>query len=86
LGPIRSDGRKKVWRKANTALDFRNTIRTVKYGGGSVMVWGCFSAAGVGKLAFIDGIMDHKVYIQLLKENLKPSAVSLGIPSSFHFY
>jgi hypothetical protein len=58
----------------------------VKYAGGSVMVWGCFSAAGVGKLAFIDGIMDHKVYIQLLKENLKPCAVSLGIPSSFHFY
>jgi hypothetical protein len=55
----------------------------VKYGGGSVMVWGCFSAAGVGKLAFIDGIMDHKVYIQLLKQNLKPSAVSLEIPSNF---
>jgi transposase len=40
----------------------------------------------VRKFAFIDGIMDHKMYIQLLKENLKTSAISLGIPSNFHFY
>jgi hypothetical protein len=54
-----SDGRKIVLRKANTVLDFRDIIPTVKYGdGGSVMVWGCFSAAVVGKLAFVDSIME----------------------------
>ncbi|GFX57020.1 transposable element Tc1 transposase [Trichonephila clavipes] len=30
----------------------------VKYGGGSILVWGCMSAGGVRELVFIDGIMD----------------------------
>jgi len=30
---------------------------TVKHCGGSVMVWGCFSSNGDGKLVFIEGIM-----------------------------
>jgi hypothetical protein len=81
-----SDGRVKVWRKPNTELDIKNTTSTVKHGGGSVMVWGCFSAAGVGNLVFIDGIMDHKVYINILKENLATSAARLGIENKFHFY
>jgi len=37
----------------------RNTRPTVKHGGGSVMVWGCMSASGVGELVFIDGNMDQ---------------------------
>jgi transposase len=81
-----SDGRIMVWRKPNTQLEIQNTVPTVKHGGGSVMVWGCFSAAGVGKLAFIDGIMDHKGYIQILKDNLRTSATDLGIPDDFIFY
>ncbi|KAK3530705.1 hypothetical protein QTP86_032242, partial [Hemibagrus guttatus] len=30
-----------VWRKSNTAFQKKNITPTVKYGGGSVMVWGC---------------------------------------------
>ncbi len=33
-------------------------VPTVKHGGGSVLMWGCMSAAGVGELHFIDGIMN----------------------------
>ncbi len=39
-----------IWRKTNTGLHKKNIIPTVKHGGGSVMVWGCFAASGPGRL------------------------------------
>lgn len=48
------DGKQKIWRKKNQELLDKNLVPTVKHGGGSVMVWGCMSAAGVGKLVFIE--------------------------------
>ena len=75
-----------VWRKANEALHPNYTIPTIKHGGGSVMVWGCMSATGVGNLVFIDGIMDKIYYLNLLKENLKSSATKMGLDTSFQFY
>ncbi|GFU05683.1 transposable element Tc1 transposase [Trichonephila clavipes] len=53
-----SDGQYKVWRQVGKELDSKNTKKTVKYGGGSVLVWRCMFAGGVGELVFIDGIMD----------------------------
>uniref|UniRef100_A0AAY5KHU6 Transposase Tc1-like domain-containing protein n=1 Tax=Esox lucius TaxID=8010 RepID=A0AAY5KHU6_ESOLU len=32
-----------------------NTISTVNHGGGSIMLWGCFSVAGTGRLVRIKG-------------------------------
>ncbi|MGH0138838.1 UNVERIFIED_CONTAM: hypothetical protein FKN15_029095 [Acipenser sinensis] len=48
-----------VWRKPNTAHHPENTILTVKHGGGSIMLWGCFSASGPGKLVKIEGKMQQ---------------------------
>lgn len=79
------DGPAKVWRKKGTALQPQNIRKTVKHGGGSVMVWGCMATTGVGKLVFIDGIMDKTVYLDILKENLKVSAEKLELPSRWIF-
>ncbi|GFX24998.1 transposable element Tcb1 transposase [Trichonephila clavipes] len=72
--PLINNGRFKIWREAGKALALKNTIKAVKFGGGSVLVWGCMSAGGVGELAFIDGIMDKHVYLGILKDNLEKSA------------
>lgn len=81
-----SDGRSYVWRKANTELQNKHLKPTVKHGGGHVMVWACMSAAGVGKLQFIDSTMDKSVYLKILKDNLLQSAADLGIKDTFRFY
>ena len=57
----------------------------VKHGGGSVMVWDCMSASGVGKLVFIDGIMNHMMYLDVLKKKLKQNAIKLGLGQDFIF-
>ncbi|KAF9761922.1 Transposable element Tc1 transposase [Nosema granulosis] len=50
-----SDGKVSVWRKPETGLALKNLSPTIKHGSGSIMVWGCFSYKGVGKLVFIEG-------------------------------
>lgn len=81
-----NDGKERVWRKPNMELHWKNVNTTVKHGGGSVMVWGCFSAHGVGSLVFIEGKMDQEVYIQILRDNLHDSAEKMGIRNIFWFY
>lgn len=81
-----SDGRTYVWRKTNQEFDKKFTRGTVKHGGGSIMVWGCMSSAGVGNLVIIDGTMTQYSYIDLLKDNLQPSAAKLGIENDYVFY
>jgi hypothetical protein len=78
--------RTRVWGKPNTEHNKENTIPTVKHGGGSVMVWGCFSAAGLGKLIFINGVMDRFKYIDILKDGLLPSAAEMGLNVNFQFH
>ncbi|KAK3571142.1 hypothetical protein QTP86_003094 [Hemibagrus guttatus] len=57
----------------------KNIIPTVKYGGGSVMVWGCFAASGPGRLAVMNGTMNFAVYQKILKENVRPSVCDLKL-------
>lgn len=52
-------------------------VPTIKHGGGSIMVWGCFSSAGVGDLIRIDGIMNKEKYRQILEEHTLPSGLRL---------
>ncbi|MBN3289611.1 TCB1 transposase, partial [Polypterus senegalus] len=72
-----------IWRKRNTAFQKKNIIPTVKYSGGSVMVWGCFAASGPGRLAVIDGTMNSTVYQKIPKENVRPSVRQLKLKRSW---
>lgn len=81
-----SDGRTLVWRKTNDELNPLNLRGTAKFGGGSVMVWGCMSYYGVGNLVFIESIMNHRVYLSILRKNMREYAHRVGIADTFSFY
>ena len=68
-----SDGKVMVWRTAREEFDRKCTIPTVKHGGGSVMIWGCFISQGVEKLCVLDRIMDRFYYRDILEQNLQLS-------------
>lgn len=71
---IDTDGMCRVRRPVNKRLDSKYYNTSVKHGGGSVMVWGCFSGNGVGPLHEIDGIMDRFVYRDILQNVMYPYA------------
>ncbi|GLB39423.1 putative DDE superfamily endonuclease [Lyophyllum shimeji] len=67
---FKSDGRQYAWFRPGQALDPRFTKKTVKHGGGSIMVWGCVTGEGMGRLHRIEGIMDGPGYVDILNKNL----------------
>ncbi len=73
-----TDGFKTVWRRKGEKYKEKCIVPTVKHGGGSVLMWGCMSAAGVGEQHFIDGIMNSQMCCSILKEKMLPSLHALG--------
>ena len=55
------NAKRHVWKKPGT-------IPTVKHGGGSIMLWGCLSEAGTGRL--VKGKLTGAKYREILKKNL----------------
>jgi transposase len=65
-----SDGPQRVWRRPGQALDPCYTKKVVKHGGGSVMVWGCITAKGIGQLYRIHGRLTAVRYAEILDQEL----------------
>src|SRR4029434_9675996 len=59
-----------VWRRQKDSHTEKHLIPNVKYGGGSLMLRGCFSSKGPRHLVRIHGIIDSIKYQQILNENL----------------
>jgi hypothetical protein len=66
-------------------LDPKSVMPTVKHGGGHAVVWGCMGYAGVEGLAIVEGIMNAKGYVNILRGNLKKNVCKLGIQDSYLF-
>ncbi|KAI4903634.1 hypothetical protein NFI96_008168 [Prochilodus magdalenae] len=43
-----------AWRKKNTALQEKHLLPTVKFGGGSIMLWGSVASTGTGNLVKVE--------------------------------
>lgn len=63
----------------------KSTVKMVKHGGGSIMVWGVMAVSGVGNLVIIDRIMDQQSYLNILTQNLPKSARKLGLEGMYYF-
>jgi transposase len=68
-----SDGRQWVWSRQDSPLTDRHVTPTVKFGGGSIMMWGCMTASGVGGYCKIDGRMDSALYCEIMEGELMDS-------------
>lgn len=73
---VRHQASRKVWRPTGMRYHPKYTSKSVKHQK-SVMVWGCFSYYGVGRLYRINGIMKKEHYHRILQHEMIPSARGL---------
>lgn len=73
-----SDGKIWVWKRDGEPLNDRLVEETTKFGGGSIMFWGCMFWDGVGYGSRIEGKMDSNLYTQILDDELQQSLQYYG--------
>jgi transposase len=73
INRLGSDGRKCAWKRSGEGLSDRLVQRTLKFGGGFLMVQGCMMWEGTGYAVQIDGRMDGELYIKILEDDLQAS-------------
>ena len=73
-----SDGHKWTWKRAGEGLNDRLVVGTLKFGGGSLMMWGCMTWEGVGFASKIDGRMNGDLSRHILKDELQQTLEYYG--------
>lgn len=79
INRLGSDGCEWVWKKPGGVMTEQHVKRTVKFGGGSLMMWGCMTAQGVGYACRIDGRMDSELYTNILGDDFLRSLEYYGM-------
>jgi hypothetical protein len=69
INRLGSDGKKWVWKRPGEGLSDRLVEGTVKFGGGSLMMWGCMLWEGPGFACKMDG----DLYIKIMQDELEES-------------
>jgi transposase len=71
INRLGSDGRKWGWKRPGEGLSDRLVQGTLKFGGGSLMLWGCMTWNGIGYAFKVDGRMDADLYLRILRNELQ---------------
>jgi transposase len=69
---VGNDGGARVLRQEGERYQTRHIKSTVKFGKGSVMVWGCFWAGGLGPLVVVEETMNQDSYVKILADHFLP--------------
>ncbi len=68
-----SYGVQHVWWSPGEEYQENCILPTIKHGGGSIMVLGCMTTAGIGELRFTEGNMDSNMHCDILKQKMMPT-------------
>ncbi|SOV02335.1 uncharacterized protein UDID_19201 [Ustilago sp. UG-2017a] len=79
---FRPDGKQFCWVK-NTSFNSKLVRPTVKFGSGSIMIWGCMTWEGVGGMRLVLGIMDSDQYIKILNDKLVKTISDLRLQHGY---
>lgn len=74
-----SDGRQYIYRNAAERLNPKNINGVRKFGGGSVMVWGCITSLGVGKIHRCTKKMNSSEHCQIMETGLLGTLKKYGL-------
>lgn len=66
-----SDGAVWTWIAPDGVEPDHNVKHLYKHGGGSIMIWGCFSYKGVGFMTQIQGRMNAELSCKILEDEFK---------------
>jgi hypothetical protein len=76
---INTNRKEFYWKYKADPLNEDHIKKSLKFGGDSVLAWGCITSSGVRELIRIKGIMDSDKYIEVLSNGLLRTMEKFGL-------